>query len=142
MNPELRPDYAGGSIVNLAASIATALDAPATGYAPLRGLAPAELARRRKAGLTPNQDAHLTRWGYPYVFDEYRFHITLTDSLSMHLLQRVQPRLERLFGDALTESLPVEEIHLLKQPTPASRFHVLESFPLAGHIRQEANACA
>ena len=32
MNPELRPDYAGGSIVNLAASIATALGAVVAGY--------------------------------------------------------------------------------------------------------------
>ena len=38
----------------------------------------AELAKRRKARLTPQQDAHLERWGYPYVFDQFRFHMTLT----------------------------------------------------------------
>jgi hypothetical protein len=41
----------------------------------------AELARRRAAGLTPRQEEHLTRWGYPYVLDCFRFHVTLTDRL-------------------------------------------------------------
>ena len=34
--------------------------------------------RRLKTLLTPNQTAHLDRWGYPYVFEEFRFHMTLT----------------------------------------------------------------
>ncbi len=38
----------------------------------------AEIARRRSAGLTARQDAMLARWGYPYVFEEFHFHITLS----------------------------------------------------------------
>lgn len=38
----------------------------------------AELARRRKARLSDRQDALLNRWGYPYVMEEFRFHMTLT----------------------------------------------------------------
>ena len=41
----------------------------------------AELAKRRKSGLTPRQEALLAKWGYPYVLDEFRFHITLTGKL-------------------------------------------------------------
>lgn len=37
-----------------------------------------ELARRRQAPLTPAQEQHLIDWGYPYVMDAFRFHITLT----------------------------------------------------------------
>jgi hypothetical protein len=37
-----------------------------------------ELYRRRK-GLSPRQEEYLLRWGYPYVLDEFRFHITLSD---------------------------------------------------------------
>jgi len=37
-----------------------------------------ELARRRQSRLTPEQDALLLRWGYPYVMQEFRFHLTLT----------------------------------------------------------------
>jgi 2'-5' RNA ligase len=40
-----------------------------------------DLARRRKRPLTPGQDGHLVRWGYPYVFDEFRFHMTLTGAI-------------------------------------------------------------
>ena len=39
---------------------------------------PEEVARRRIAGLTDAQEALLTRWGYPYVQGEFRFHITLS----------------------------------------------------------------
>ncbi|HET6522220.1 MAG TPA: DUF1045 domain-containing protein, partial [Geminicoccaceae bacterium] len=41
----------------------------------------AELSRRRAAGLTARQDALLLAWGYPYVFEEFRFHLTLTERL-------------------------------------------------------------
>lgn len=40
-----------------------------------------DLAKRRAKGLTPRQEEYLLRWGYPYVFDEFRFHITLTDKI-------------------------------------------------------------
>lgn len=40
-----------------------------------------ELARRRGAGLSDRQEALLRRWGYPYVMDEFRFHLTLTGRL-------------------------------------------------------------
>lgn len=43
---------------------------------------PEELARRRRTGLTARQDALLQRWGYPYTEDQFRFHLTLTDSLA------------------------------------------------------------
>jgi hypothetical protein len=38
----------------------------------------AELARRRQAGLSPRQEALLMQWGYPYVMEEFRFHLTLS----------------------------------------------------------------
>ena len=42
---------------------------------------PADLAKRHAAGLTPRQTELLARWGYPYVMDEFRFHLTLTASI-------------------------------------------------------------
>lgn len=51
----------------------------------------AELARRRQPGLSPVQEAHLLRWGYPYVLDQFRFHITLTGPVAQGapLLSRI-----------------------------------------------------
>lgn len=40
-----------------------------------------ELERRRAAGLTDLQEALLMKWGYPYVADEFRFHLTLSGKL-------------------------------------------------------------
>lgn len=57
-----------------------------------------ELARRRAAGLTPRQDALLLEWGYPYVAEEFRFHLTLTGGLDADTLDRMQ--------DAILELLP------------------------------------
>lgn len=65
-----------------------------------------ELARRRAAGLTPAQDALLHRWGYPYVMEEFRFHITLTgpipdpaerDKVAMALAPLFEPLIESPF---------------------------------------------
>lgn len=42
----------------------------------------AELQRRRRAALSPTQDALLEKWGYPWVLDQFRFHFSLTGSLS------------------------------------------------------------
>ncbi|MHA7357621.1 DUF1045 domain-containing protein, partial [Burkholderia pseudomallei] len=54
----------------------------------LRALAPlrrppadAERAKRAAAPLSERQRALLAEWGYPYVLDEYRFHMTLSDPL-------------------------------------------------------------
>src|SRR5262249_2531375 len=38
-------------------------------------------ARRNPSRLTPRQVEYLDRWGYPYVMEEYRFHMTLTGRL-------------------------------------------------------------
>ena len=37
-----------------------------------------DLARRRRAAMTPEQDARLVTFGYPWIFEDFRFHMTLT----------------------------------------------------------------
>jgi putative phosphonate metabolism protein len=52
-------------------------------FEPFRAaLAPADVERRRKAQLSAEQDARLVQWGYPYVFEDFRFHMTLTSSIA------------------------------------------------------------
>lgn len=70
----------------------------------------AELARRRKSNLSPRQDELLAQWGYPYVMDEFRFHITLSGRLGRDaeavidaLTPHITPLLPTPFGvDSLT----------------------------------------
>lgn len=69
-----------------------------------------ELARRRKSNLSPRQEELLAQWGYPYVMDEFRFHITLSGRLGCDaeavvdaLTPHITPLLPRPFVvDSLT----------------------------------------
>lgn len=45
-------------------------------------LTAAEIAKRRPESLTPRQRKLLRRYGYPYVLEEFQFHLTLTGALS------------------------------------------------------------
>lgn len=91
----------------------------------------AELARRRAAPLTERQLLLLERWGYPYVLDEFRFHMTLTDSIADGAeRQRAVLLLSDMFATVCREPLPIEDLCLFMQPEPDAPFTVLERMPL------------
>ncbi len=90
----------------------------------------AEVARRRAAGLTPSQDAHLLRWGYPYVLDQFRFHITLTGSLGDDQLRVAQDYLQQTLP-ALPAPFLIDQIALVGQRADGF-FHLIHSYTLAG----------
>lgn len=58
-------------------------------------LSPAELERRRKTTLTAAQDHLLVQWGYPWVLEHFRFHLSLTGPL-----QQMTPDQRRALLDA------------------------------------------
>jgi putative phosphonate metabolism protein len=91
-----------------------------------------ELARRRRADLTPEQDAMLTRWGYPYVFDMWFFHMTLTRRLAPAEKARFQPAAEAHFARALSAPHRLEDICLFVQPEPGAPFVIAERLALRG----------
>lgn len=72
----LRPQQASPALELLAADCVQQLHGLA---APLSD---AELARRREGELTPEQDALLMAWGYPWVMQHFRFHLSLTGPLT------------------------------------------------------------
>ena len=83
----LTPDGDPAALNALAAQTVEGLD-------PFRApLTEAEVARRNPDRLSPRQRALLDRWGYPYVFDEFQFHMTLTDALDADRLDRVSAAL-------------------------------------------------
>lgn len=90
----------------------------------------AEVARRRTAGLTLAQDAHLLRWGYPYVINQFRFHVTLTGSLSDDQLRLAQHYLQQTLP-ALPAPFLIDQIALVGQQTDGF-FKLIHSYPLAG----------
>lgn len=113
-------------IDTLAAATVTALDrfrAPPT---------EAELAKRRAAGLNERQEEMLVRWGYPYVMDQFRFHLTLTCRLP-DAAERAAFRqaLEPMVARFAAEPLRVEAIALFRQDSRETPFLLTRYFPLS-----------
>lgn len=92
----------------------------------------AELARRRAARLTARQDELLARWGYPYVMEEFRFHLTLTGRLAEPARGAVLRALAPLTAPLCAAPVAVRDIVIFRQPDRAAPFDVLARCPLAG----------
>lgn len=92
---------------------------------------PNEIARRRPETLTPRQAARLARWGYPFVLDEFAFHLTLTGPLRPDDRAAVAAALEPALGPALAAPAAVEDLCLLGEGADG-RFRMLSRRPLAG----------
>ena len=92
---------------------------------------PDELARRRAKGLTPNQERLLTLWGYPYVLEEMRFHLTLTGSIhDPQERERIRTGLTALLAPILHKAVPVRDICVFRQACLEEPFTILERFAL------------
>ena len=91
----------------------------------------AELARRRRNGLPPAQEKMLVRWGYPYVFATWFFHMTLTRRLSADEHARVRPAAEQYCAAALRIPRRVVDICVFTQPEPGAPFGLTERVPLS-----------
>jgi putative phosphonate metabolism protein len=91
-----------------------------------------ELARRRKAKLTAEQDEMLLRWGYPYVFSTWFFHMTLTRRLSDAEKSVIMPMARDHFAAALTVPRRVEDICIFTQAAPDMPFTIAERMRLRG----------
>ena len=90
----------------------------------------AELAKRHAAGLTPRQAELLARWGYPYVLDEFRFHLTLTGPIADPTERtRVAGLLQPLVAPLLGQPMPVRELCLFHQPDRATPFRLIQRIP-------------
>lgn len=108
----------------LAAGIVTGFDAyraPATA---------AETARRNPDALTPRQRRMLEDWGYPYVLDEFRFHLTLTDRIPPDRHSRVHDALAGWFVECLDHTVAIDAVVLCVEPEPGAPFRLHSVHPL------------
>ena len=89
--------------------------------------APTETDRvlRLTAHLSSRQREMFSRWGYPYVFDEFRFHMTLTGPLQAGELAPVKSALAKLYAQSADIHLEVDALSLMRQDKPDSRFFVV-----------------
>jgi putative phosphonate metabolism protein len=87
-------------------------------------------ARRNPEGLTQRQRDYLDRWGYPYVMDEFRFHMTLTGRLDSTRRWGVLDMLRARFAAARIDGLAVDRIALFRQGGPDTRFRIIGDWAL------------
>ena len=93
-------------------------------------LTPQDRDRRDPTALTPRQRERLDRWGYPYVMDEFRFHMTLTGRLDASRRPPVLSMLQRRFSDIGIRQLAIDRIALFRQDNTHSRFRVVSQWRL------------
>ncbi|MEM1352692.1 MAG: DUF1045 domain-containing protein [Pseudomonadota bacterium] len=120
----LVPQSASPELSDLAARVVRELDAY---RAPPSD---AELEKRRQARLTATQDVNLRTWGYPYVMDEFRFHITLTERISGPSDQ-IKQSLRTYFPKQLLEPFQIDSLTLVGQAADEN-FHEIVRFRLKG----------
>jgi Protein of unknown function (DUF1045) len=90
-----------------------------------------ERARRLASGLNHNQIQNLDRWGYPYLFSDFRFHMTLTGRIAPDLHERTVAILRRAFERMCgPSSIAIDRLALVRQDTPKAGFRVLSQAPL------------
>ena len=87
-------------------------------------------ARRNPAKLTPRQCEYLDRWGYPYVMEEFRFHMTLTGRLSAPRRDAVMAMLQSRFAEIGLATMEIDRIALFRQDEAAARFRIIGHWPL------------
>ncbi|MEO6839790.1 MAG: DUF1045 domain-containing protein [Bradyrhizobium sp.] len=87
-------------------------------------------ARRNPDRLPPRQRDYLERWGYPYVMEEFRFHMTLTGRLQAERREAVLAILRQRFAALDMHSIAVDRLALFKQSDSSSRFRIVRHYNL------------
>lgn len=119
----LVPEGGEGPLRTLAAEVVRATD-------PLRApLTLAEVARRRPERLTPRQRDLLDRWGYPFVMEEFRFHLTLTGPLSPDEAPAAREAARAWLAPVLPRPFRIDALWLFGEDARGS-FHRLHRIPL------------
>lgn len=113
------PTAADAAIDRLAAACVTAFDR-------FRAPLSAHERDRRVIGLSERQAGNLDRWGYPFVFDDFRLHLTLTGRLDADWQSVILPFLRDRFAAAYgSRPLPIDRIALLRQDLADARFMII-----------------
>lgn len=122
----LVPQGNEAALRNLAVRVVQDLD-------PFRAaLTGAEIARRHPERLTPRQRALLDQYGYPFVMEEFRFHLTLTDRLSEPMASRAAAVLTAHFAPVLPAPFTLDALCLFGESAADGRFRLISRHALGG----------
>jgi len=102
-------------------------------------LTDAEIERRNPDALSQAEFRNLCQWGYPYVFDTFRFHMTLTGRVSAEESPKLRATIEDLFGDTVASPFAVDGLALFVEREPGAPFMV-HSYHALGQRRERKTA--
>jgi Protein of unknown function (DUF1045) len=97
-----------------------------------------ELARRRASTLSEAQEANLLRWGYPYVLDDFRFHLTLSKRLTPGEHKRVETLAREHFKPVLGHVLVIDSLVIATEPAPGLPLIEQARFSLVANSQRAA----
>jgi 2'-5' RNA ligase len=100
----------------------------------------AEIERRQAHTLSEAERRMLARWGYPYAFQTFKFHITLTGHLSDANLLEADREFAQSGGDELPDTMPVEGVALYVEPQAGADFIVARHYGFDGRVSDAAGA--
>lgn len=95
-------------------------------------LSAADRERRLESKLTPHQIELMDQRGYPYVLDEYRFHMTLTGALLDNMHNAFREALEHAFAERSRDTFELDALSMVRQDDGGARFRVLRRCRLRG----------
>jgi putative phosphonate metabolism protein len=100
-------------------------------FEPFRApLSEADIARRRPEKLAESERGNLMRWGYPYVFDDFRFHMTLTGRVPAERQAPMRSALEARFESFIARPLAISHLSLFVEPERGAPFVMKRIVPL------------
>jgi putative phosphonate metabolism protein len=97
-------------------------------------LSDAEIKRRNPDRLSPQEFRNLLQWGYPYVFESFRFHMTLTGRVADDDLGRVRAAIDEVFADVLQRPATIDGLALFIEPEPGAPFVVKSWYGLGRRL--------
>lgn len=102
-------------------------------FEPFRAaLTDADIARRKPERLNETQRAYLLRWGYPYVMEEFRFHMTLTGPVEPEQADAMRELASSRFASFTNKPLRISGLALFVEPERGAPFTVHTWQPLTG----------
>jgi len=84
-----------------------------------------DYARRELDDLTEQEEAFLREFGYPYVLNAFRFHISLAGPLESAELDEVAKALQPQLAPFMSEPFEIRDLSLLGEPRSGGVFEVI-----------------
>jgi putative phosphonate metabolism protein len=94
-----------------------------------------ERERRLKSNLTAYQIGLMDHYGYPYVMDQFLFHMTLTDRMPPEQQETVIAAASEWFAPVLGQDMILDRLSLFHEPESGAPFIRATDFPLSSEVK-------